>query len=280
MKKEAERRKLEEEDEKDLEDAEAQARAVEEFEKVQAGLSVRSGSAKGREKIVGRRDGKVVVEQEVEGQLKGTKRKFEIDEEELLRLANDEREKVKRVMSEEKNAKSELPSFWVPSETPDNKKSALKAIKEHPTCPAAAADKPHDITLKKLVTVKFNEEKTDDSADKSSRTCPSCNKALSNATKAVLAKPCGHVLCRPCSDKFQNPPEKSAHDENQDDTVRCYVCQEDVTSGRKSRRKKDEGSGEKESKVERGLVELSSEGTGFAGGGKNMVKKEGVAFQC
>ncbi|KAF2163397.1 hypothetical protein M409DRAFT_37295 [Zasmidium cellare ATCC 36951] len=280
LKKEAERRKLEDEEEKDLEDAEARARAVEEFEKVQAGLSVRSRGKKGGERIVGWQGGKVTVEQDVEGQPKGTKRKFEVDEEELVRLANDEREKVKRVMSEEKNAKSELPSFWVPSETPDNKKAALKAIKEHPTCPASAADQPHDITLKKLVTVMFNEEKTDSSADKSSRTCPSCNKALSNATKAVLAKPCGHVLCRPCSDKFQKAPEKSAHDKEHDETVRCYVCQEDVTPGRKSKRKKDDGSSEKESKVERGLVELSSEGTGFAGGGKNMVKKQGVAFQC
>lgn len=271
---------MEDEEERDLEDAEARARAVEEFEKVQAGLSVRSGGKKGSERIVGRQGGKVTVEQDVEGQPKGTKRKFEVDEEELLRLANDERENVKRVMSEEKNAKSELPSFWVPSETPDNKKAAMKAIKEHPTCPASAVDQPHDITLKKLVTVKFNEETTDGSADKSSRTCPSCNKALSNATKAVLAKPCGHVLCRPCSDKFQKAPEKSAHDKDHDETVRCYECQEDVTPGRKSKRKKDDGSSEKESKVERGLVELSSEGTGFAGGGKNMVKKQGVAFQC
>lgn len=279
MKKEAERRALEDAEEKELEDVEAQTRAVQEFEKVQAGLSARRG-AKANEKIVGRQNGKVTAEQDVEGQPKGTKRKFEVDEEELVRLASNEREKVKRIISEEKNAKSELPSFWVPSETPDNKKAALKAIKEHPTCPAAAADHPHEITLRKLVTVQFNEEKTDGSSHSSSRTCPSCNKALSNATKAVLAKPCGHVLCKPCSDRFQKSAEKSAHDKEHDDAVRCYVCQEDVTPGRKSKRKKDEGTGEKESKVERGLVELSSEGTGFAGGGKNMVKKQGVAFQC
>jgi nitric oxide synthase-interacting protein len=67
--------------------------------------------------------------------------------------------------------------------------------------------------------------------------------------------------------------------------VRCYVCQEDVTPGRRSKKRKTvEGDGEKEkgkeSKVDRGLVDLSSDGTGFAGGGKNMVKRQGVAFQC
>ena len=87
-------------------------------------------------------------------------------------------------------------------------------------------------------------------------------------------------MCRPCSDKFQRPPEKSAHDAEHDENVRCYVCQEDITAGKKVRRKKDGESAEKETKIERGLVELSSDGTGFAGGGKNMVKKDGVAFQC
>lgn len=278
-KKEAERRKFEDQEDKNLEDAEADARAVEEFEKLQAGLSVRSGSARAEQKIVGRQNGKVTVEQEVEGAPKGTKRKFEVDEEELVRLANEDRDRAKRLMSDEKK-KSELPSFWVPGEIPQHNKSEVKAAKQHPTCPAAETDKPHDFTLKTLVTVNFHEEKADSKSAKSSRSCPSCNKALSNSTKAVLAKPCGHVLCKPCSDKFQKPPEKSAHDEEHDAAVRCYVCSEDVTSGRKPKRKKDSATGEKENKSERGLVELSSDGTGFAGGGKSEVKKQGVAFQC
>lgn len=277
LKKEAERRRLEDAEEKELEDAEAQARAVEEFEKVQAGLSVRSGGNVNQQ-IVGRQNGKITVETDAGEHAKGTKRKFEIDEDELVRLANEDREKARRTIAEEKG-QSELPSFWVPGETPDHKKTELKAIKQHPTCPAATTDKPHDLNLKTLVTVKFSEEKPSSSSE-AIWTCPSCNKALSNSTKAVLAKPCGHVLCKPCSDKFQKAPEKSAHDKEHDDTIRCYVCQEDVTPGRKLKRKKGAEAGEKEVKLERGLVELSTDGTGFAGGGKSEVKKEGVAFQC
>lgn len=263
-----------------MENAEAQVRAIEEFEKLQAGLSVRSG-AKAHEKIVGRQNGKVTVEQDVDGAPKGIKRKFEVDEAEFLRLANEEREKTKRLMSEEKSAaRKELPSFWAPGETPENKKADIKATKLHPTCPAATPDKPHDFTLKTLVSVHFTEEKAAHESDTNTRSCPSCTKVLSNATKAILAKPCGHVLCRPCSDKFQAPPEKSAHDEEHDDTVRCYVCQEDVTPSRKTRRRKDGEKVERENKVSRGLVELSSEGTGFAGGGKAEVRKGGIAFQC
>lgn len=280
LKKEAERRKLEDAEEKEYEDAEAHARAVEEFERVQAGLSVRSGGDP-RDKIVGRRDGKVTIEQHVPDAPKGTKRKFEIDQDELLRLANEDREKTKRLISEEKNAKKELPSFWVPSEIPGHKKGDLKAAKQHPTCPAASTDEPHDFTLKTLVTVNFTSEKSPtDPSSKTTLSCPSCTKALSNSTKALLAKPCGHVLCKPCSSKFLKPPEKSAHDKDHDDSVRCYVCQEDVTPGRKTKRRKDGETGEKERNVERGLVELNTDGTGFAGGGKNMVKREGVAFQC
>lgn len=273
LKKEAERRAEEDAAERGMEDEARRARDVEEFERVQAGLSVKTGGQAG---IVGRRDGKVVVEQEVGG---GRKRQYEVEEDDLLRMAKEGEHARKRVATGEKVA--ELPSFWVPSETPGNKKAALRETKKHPTCPAAEAAKPHDFALKTLVAVHFHEEKPGPDSAPAVRSCPSCNKALSNSTKAVLAKPCGHVICKPCSDQFQKPPEKSAHDAEHDATIRCYVCQGDITPGRKAKRKSKDGEEkETDSKVGRGTVELSSEGTGFAGRGKNMVKKEGVAFQC
>ena len=177
----------------------------------------------------------------------------------------------------------ELPSFWVPGKIPDNQKADVKTIGHHPICPAAAADKLHDFSLKSLVTVNFTVDKPSHDPKAPTRTCPSCNKALSNSTKAVLGKPCGHVLCKPCSDKFQILVLKSPGAEDGDDTIRCYICSEDVTPGRK-RKKKSKKAGDdgkpKEESIELGLVELSTEGTGFAGGGNNMVKRAGVAFQC
>jgi nitric oxide synthase-interacting protein len=60
------------------------------------------------------------------------------------------------------------------------------------------------------------------------------------------------------------------------DQVLCYVCEADVTE-RKPKPGKEHGG---KDKVRPGLVEISCEGTGFAGGGTNMAKREGVAFQC
>ena len=94
--KEVERKKREEEEIEVLEDEQAKQRAVRDFEEVQMGLSLsKPGSV---ENVVGRRDGKVVIEEVTRGE----KRKFELDEEELMRIAREDREKAKRALPEEK----------------------------------------------------------------------------------------------------------------------------------------------------------------------------------
>lgn len=60
----------------------------------------------------------------------------------------------------------------------------------------------------------------------------------------------------------------------------CYVCETDL-SNRKTKTKEGEDRAKAEKgAVKPGMVELRSEGTGFAGGGDNMVQRNGVAFQC
>ncbi|EHK98526.1 putative Nitric oxide synthase-interacting protein like protein [Glarea lozoyensis 74030] len=81
----------------DRDEEEARERAVREFERVQMGLEVKVGNGG---KIVGREGGKVVVEEET-GK-RGEKRKFELDEDELLRIAKDERNKARKAIDEEK----------------------------------------------------------------------------------------------------------------------------------------------------------------------------------
>ena len=73
---------------------------MQEFEKIQMGLEARVGGA--GKKIVGREEGKIVVEEDIAGSKKGEKRKFELDEDELLRIAREERAKVRKAIDEEK----------------------------------------------------------------------------------------------------------------------------------------------------------------------------------
>lgn len=191
-------------------------------------------------------------------------------------------------------AKPQLPSFWVPSLTPSIDKSSMpsKASRTHPICPASAEDSPHDLSLKSLIPVTFSMATSSKSSNEASpsskpgRICPACKKGLGNGTKAMLTIPCGHVICKPCTEWFMKPakgpdPHAAANGEPmEEDLVRCYVCEQDLGSrgSKKPKAGKDGKTSERESRP--GLVELSSEGTGFASSGKSVTKREGVVFQC
>ncbi|CZT48759.1 related to RING finger domain protein [Rhynchosporium secalis] len=269
------------------EDAEAKERAVQDFERIQMGLEAKMKGSSSDQKIVGREAGKIIVDEDVAGGKRGEKRKFELDEDELLRIARDERTKARKAIDDEKASKTTLPSFWVPSITPSSNThntlhDVVKKAKLSPVCPASQADKPHNYALHTLIEVAFTEEK-DESKKTSQRICPSCKKALSNTSKAMLAKPCGHVLCKSCVTKFMTPT--GVHDPHAPDVdqslVSCYVCEADLTE-RKTKASKaanESGKAEKD-KVKPGLVEIKCEGTGFASGGTNVVDRLGISFQC
>ncbi|KAI2612483.1 ENOS interacting protein [Hypoxylon fragiforme] len=290
-------------------EAEERERAVREFEMTQIGLDAKprnnnttNNNAAAGGRLTESRDTPVAAAAAVEEAVNGArKRKFEMDEEELARIAKDDRAKARKALDDEKAAKPTLPSFWTPSVTPSsNTKDVLhevaKKTKSTPICPASKEDKPHAYSLHTLVTVNFTEEEAGDDAGKGRstngkkeriRVCPSCKKGLNNASKAMLAKPCGHVLCRSCIDKFMRPSRQQHHHDphasaGEAERVRCYVCEADLTEksgggdgGQKGKKKEKD-----KEKMQPGLVELRSEGTGFSAGGANQVQKSGISFQC
>ena len=162
--------------------------------------------------------------------------------------------------------------------------------KLHPVCPASAKDHIHNYALKSLVAVQFTEQADEKTKHgDAARICPSCKKGLSNSIKAMrmwcrrlisgprcanaaaVAKPCGHVLCKPCADKFMTAKSDDPHD-TAVKPVQCYVCDADLT---------DKGKPSKKDRVRPGLVQIQSDGTGFtAGGGNVTTEKQGIAFQC
>ena len=192
-------------------------------------------------------------------------------------------------------------SFWIPSlSTTPAAAAPLTKSKLHPLCPASTPENKHSYSLKTLVTVRFTEIKDDTTgaSEKVARICPSCKKVFNNASRAKLgtATGCGHVVCGNCADLFtkasstgmgstretiQKKKDKQSAEGNHAE-VRCFICEADLSGhsqkegSASENRKKAKG---KDKNVGR-LIEISCEGTGFAGGGTNMAKREGVAFQC
>ncbi|KAM7193277.1 hypothetical protein V8F20_008472 [Naviculisporaceae sp. PSN 640] len=277
-------------------DLEAQERAIREFELTQAGLSIKRTPSANNRADNGKAEssdspGNGKEEDKNEDSKPNQKRKFSLDADEIARLAAEERAKLRKTIDQEKASKPTLPSFWSPSVTPSSNKNdtlhqVKKKIKTQPTCPASSEDNPHYYSLHTLIPVNFTEEETtNDSKTKveKHRICPACNKGLSNTSRATLAKPCGHVLCKSCVDKFvRTSGEHDPHAEEKDlKGMRCYVCETSLVEGEKMSGKKEKKAGKEEKeRIKPGLVELRREGTGFSASGTNQIKKEGTSFAC
>ncbi|KAL4909330.1 hypothetical protein BDW74DRAFT_80205 [Aspergillus multicolor] len=295
------RRRLEEESGREAE--QAKDREVREFEMVSMGFDDGGNVNRNKDKKrkVSGEDEDIwerVKRREVDVGGGVKKKVFELDEKTVEGVVRRERERLREEIKKEKSEsnKSALPSFWVPSLTPGtdpNEITANMKVKLSPICPGSTESNKHGYSLKSLVDVHFTEEPGADGA--MVRVCPSCKKTLTNTVKVMLTKPCGHVICKPCVDKFMTPhdvPDPHATKEEQERSaelhgrVSCYVCETDLTprdlakedkaaTGEKKKKKKKDKEG-----IQPGLVEISSEGTGFAGRGGNVATKAGVAFQC
>lgn len=187
----------------------------------------------------------------------------------------------RRLLEQSGSVSTPTSSFWVPGRSSESKIPDTGPLKSQPapaapSCPASTESSTHAFSLATLVVVNFSKI-----ADSNSYDCPACQKVLTNASKAVLASPCGHVLCSACTETFVEQPEPS-----KTDPARCFVCSEPVTDTPYTDAMQEvDKKGSKTKKIQklgrkRSLMSIGSEGTAFAEGGKNMVKREGVSFQC
>ena len=268
--------------EKQIRDTEARERAILEFEMTQQGLDTRKAasatsslpSARSSTGACSSKSGEKIPP----NASRARKRHFELDPEEVDRIAGEYRVKARKALEAEEALKPAPPCFWVPTITPtSNGKVVLhnieRRVKRHPVCPASCEDNPHNYSFHDLITIKFTDVE-DSTSPKKHWMCPACRKALSNSSKPVMAKPCGHVLCRSCVTTFMKPGghADATSPDKRPIMIRCHVCDEMVTE--------KNGKEEKKRKIGAGLVDLRSEGTGFSAGGRNQVKKSGVGFQC
>ncbi|RCI05385.1 hypothetical protein CU098_001711 [Rhizopus stolonifer] len=239
--KQTEQKLQEQNNKKDLEEAEAKRMLLNEFDKTQNSMLGNRQRVKGESK---KDDAKTESKETVSNNASGTKRKFELTEEEIRSVAEKDMERTSLQLKEEKEeaAKPKIGSFWLPSLTPVADSSLVKPTKTQVMC--HAVDNAHSLTMKSLIDVKFQIEEN----DKNKNVCPACLKSLTNVSKLSIMRGCGHVICNTCIDMFVKKAKK------------CYVCEKKIKS-------KD-------------IVDMTPEGTGFASSSSKVVaEKYTLAFQ-
>jgi nitric oxide synthase-interacting protein len=110
----------------------------------------------------------------------------------------------------------------------------------------------HNLKLKQLIKVDFTLTKgasIDSPNTIGLYSCHPCQKTLNSVPAVVLFKPCGHVVCKACSDKFvtRKKGASSASTSSAADMKECCVCTAKLP-------------------LETDIVVLQASGSGYAGG--------------
>jgi nitric oxide synthase-interacting protein len=109
---------------------------------------------------------------------------------------------TKSVSNMSSDKKKQLPSFWIPSLTPDAKKTLVKKPDKKTYCPTTG--KP--LKVKDLLSVSFT--RIDDSQDKSLISkevrykCAVTHDALGNSVPCAVLKSCGKVVTMDCVERL------------------------------------------------------------------------------
>lgn len=151
----------------------------------------------------------------------------------------------------------ELNAFWVPSKIPQAK-VILAPPKKETTCPVSD----HPVNIKKLIPVVWHKNSQGIS------TCLLCEKEITNVTRIVLFRHCGHVFCQKCHQEL------------------LITSTKDVTveGGRKAGLGLGLGLGRCPDcgsicETPNDVIQLSFDGTGFANNGGNVqVTRYNPAF--
>jgi nitric oxide synthase-interacting protein len=162
--------------------------------------------------------------------------------------------------------RSKLAAYWLPSLTPSAHIGSEEALRQsedmlaksmHTRC-FAGDESGHPMTTKTITDVSFVEDP--DGTGSKAKLCPSCKKALNSVGRQYVLRRCGHVHCSTCFETLLKPALRAGQSDK-GQRAACLECSKTV---------KD---------VEKDVILLVREGTGFSSAGNNEAKGHGVAFQ-